>query len=89
MKRYEPLPVLPDLTDEALNSPRSIYKDKVRELLLTIPAEYRQAACAEDDARTYEYVRGSGGTEKRAVRPHQLDTVVAEIRIQLNRSATP
>jgi hypothetical protein len=87
---YRPAAViLPTLTDEALaeDRPDGGCVGQVRELLLTVPAEYRQAVLVEDHRRTTIAVRTSGGIETRSVRTgrDELAAITAEVRAQLNQ----
>jgi hypothetical protein len=51
VNRYYPLPVLPSFTDDALRSSLA-YGPAVVDLLLQIPAEYRQACEIEVNRRS-------------------------------------
>jgi hypothetical protein len=85
MKVYEPLPVLPGFTDESLSSPDSAYGRGLAELLLTIPAEYRQAALAESHRRTFgpsTWYRVDGvSMPMEVLQPNGVNPVVAETEI--------
>lgn len=52
MKIYEPLDVIDEYTDEYLRSPDSVWGEEAKQLLLSLPAEYRQACEIEVSART-------------------------------------
>lgn len=75
--------VLAELTDGALADPDGMYRGDVRELLLTVPAEWRQAAVAEQMARECQlWIRvrdGMSETDFRRVGSGQLGVVVGEI----------
>lgn len=88
MTVYQPLPVLPAFTDEALRDPEGPYR-YLADSLLTIPAEYRQSAMAEVIRRTTKttYIDALGG---KMAMSKTIDTgrdehaaVIAEIRAQL------
>lgn len=84
-KVYKPMPVLPSLTDEYLRSDATNYGPAVVELLLTIPAEYRQAAEAEVSART-SYIDASQPLHRIVMTGDPSAArhdVLAEIRAQL------
>lgn len=59
MTHYEPQQVLPDFTDEALQA-GTVWGRAEAGKLLTIPAEYRQAAEAEVVRRTNRFDRSDG-----------------------------
>lgn len=80
--------ILRELTDEALSDPQGSYRGDVRELLLTIPAEWRQTAVAERMARENDYMTrmtpdGMSEGNFQTVNPNQLPAIVAEIREHL------
>jgi hypothetical protein len=82
---YPAATILPEYTDERLNGPDTPYKGEVRELLLTIPAAYRQAAMVEEYARTVG-VAGEGDEVIEDIRATQR-AVIAEIQAQLSGGA--
>jgi hypothetical protein len=87
-KTYQPAAtVLPSFTDEALAGSDTVFGPTLVELLLTIPAEYRQAAMAESAARTMDPPITVGGLlmlQPNGVDPAQAKReIVAEIRAQL------
>lgn len=84
--------ILPALTDEALQR-QTFYAGEIAELLLTIPAEFRQAAAAEQHCRSTKTTyapTNSGLHEARAERVRDsLETwheVVAEIAQQVAKA---
>ena len=88
MTTYQPLPVLPAFTDEALRNPDGPYRN-LADSLLTIPAGYRQAAFAEVTRRTTR-TRYADTPHGRMAEVLMIDTgrdehaaVIAEIRAQL------
>ena len=98
-KTYRPLPVLPAFTDEALRNPAGPYRN-IAAALLTVPAEYRQAALAELARRTstldaVEVDTPGGIALMSMLKPrvergsgNTLDAVVREIRQQLGLTST-
>ncbi len=88
---YHPYPVLSEYTDDGV---RATCGPDQAALLLTVPAEYRQAVVVEVNRRTFRTVSSLGGEMlKQLIGDVDLTTrvVVGEVRAQLatTRTETP
>lgn len=90
MTVYQPAAViLSEFTDESLRGPESLFGPQLRDLLLAIPAEFRQPAAAEQHHRSIRttYVDTPGGrcAQSKQIRPalEVWREVIAEVARQV------